>query len=100
MRASVDPHKAVELDPKLPEAYASLGAALVFRRKIDASIAAYERALALNPNYVNWTFGYALILAGDLRRAIDVIMAYMRLDPLHAPAASGFLGFAHYMLKQ
>jgi adenylate cyclase len=41
-----------------------------------------------------------LVLAGDSRRAIDVIMAYTRLDPLHAPFASGLLGFAHYMLKQ
>jgi adenylate cyclase len=93
-------HKAVELDPNLPEAYASLGFALVFRREIEASIAAFERALALNPNYVNWYFGYVLVLAGDSRRAIDAIMAYTRLDPLHAPFASGFLGFAHYMLKQ
>ena len=93
-------HKAVELHLNLPEAYEAFGFALVFRREIDASIATFERALALNPNYVNWPFGYALVLAGDLRRAIDVIMAYTRLDPLHTPFASGLLGFAHYMLKQ
>ena len=92
--------KALELDPNLAEAHASLGFALVFRREYGASIAALERAVALNPNYVDWRFGYPLVLAGQARRAIDVLDAYMRLDPLYAPYAFGFLGFAHYMLKQ
>jgi len=39
------------------------------------------------------------VRAGDPRRAIDVVNAYIRLDPLHAPFASGLLGIAHYMLK-
>jgi hypothetical protein len=31
------------------------------------SIAAFENAVALNPNYVNWPFGVALVFAGDAR---------------------------------
>src|SRR5262245_11964172 len=96
-------HKAVEIDPNLPEAHALLGFALTASREFDASIAAFERANALNPNCVNWTnwqFAYALVRAGDPRRAIDIVNRYMRLDPLYAPFASGFLGLAHYMLKQ
>jgi len=92
--------RAVEIDPNLPEAHAQLGFALMARHELDASIAAFERAHARNPNFVSWQFGYALVRAGDPQRAIDVINAYMRLDPLYAPFASGFLGFAHYMLKQ
>jgi len=92
--------KAVEIDPKLPEAQASLGFALFARHELDASIAAFERAAALNPNYVDWYFGLALARAGDPRRAIEMINRYMRLDPLHAPFASGLLGHAHYMLKE
>ena len=91
-------HKAVQLDPNLPLAHASLGFALLFQREHDASIAAFESAIALNPNYVCWQFGGALVLAGNARRAIDVLKAYMRLDPFHAPI--GLLGLAHYMLKQ
>jgi adenylate cyclase len=72
----------------------------VFTREFDVSIAEFERALALNPNHVNWPFGLALVFAGDARRAIDVIKDFVRLDPLHVPLASGILGFAHYMLKQ
>jgi adenylate cyclase len=92
--------KAVELDPNLAEAHASLGHALMFKREFDVSIAEFERAIVLNPSYVNFPFGVALVFAGDQRRAIDVIKDYVRLDPLHAPLASGILGFAHYMLQQ
>jgi adenylate cyclase len=90
--------KAVQLDPNLPLAHASLGFVLMFKHEHDESIAAFERAIALNPNYVGWPFGAALVLAGESRRAIDVLEAYMRLDPFHAPV--GLLGLAHYMLKQ
>jgi len=92
--------KAVELDPNLPEAHAALGFALMYGRGVDASIAEFERAVALNPNYVDWRFGGALVFAGDPRRAIDVVKAYMRLDPYNFPFASGLLGLAHYMLRE
>ena len=72
----------------------------MFRHEYDASIAQFERAIALNPNHVDWTFAMALVFAGNSRRAIDVLEAYMRLDPFYAPVASGLLGLAHYMLKQ
>jgi len=92
--------RAVEIDPNLPEAHHALGFALLARNELDASIAAFERANALNPNFVNWQFGYALVRTGDPRRAIDVLNSYVRLDPLYAPFVSGFLGFAHYTLKE
>jgi len=90
--------KAVQLDANLPLAHASLGFVLLFRREYDASIAAFERAVELNPNYVCWQFGGALVVAGNPKRAIKVLKAYMRLDPFHPPL--GLLGLAHYMLKQ
>ena len=90
--------KAVELDPNLPDAHAVLGFVLVWMRQHDASMTAFERAVALNPNYVDWRFGWALVLAGNPQRAIDVLEAYMRLDPFHAPVASCFVGYAYFML--
>ena len=92
--------KAVELDKNLPLAHAVLGHVLMWKRDHDASIAEFERAIASNPNYVDWRFGLALVLAGNSQRAIDVLKAYMRLDPFHAPLASGLMGWAHYMLEQ
>jgi adenylate cyclase len=81
-------------------AHSNLGHVLLWKRQHDASIAEFERAVALNPNDVDWRFSVALVYAGQPKRAIEVAETYMRLDPFHTPLASGFLGFAHYMLKQ
>jgi adenylate cyclase len=92
--------RAVQLDPNLPQAHACLGLVLNQKHKHDASIAAFERAIALNPNFSDFRFAVTLVYAGDSRRAVEVLQAYMRLDPFYAPLSSGYLGFAHYMLKQ
>ena len=92
--------KAVELDPNLPDAHAVLGFVLVWMRQHAASITGFERAVALNPNRVDWRFGWALIMAGNSQRAIDVLEAYMRLDPFHASLASCFVGAAHFTLEK
>jgi len=98
--ASQFARKAVQLDPNLPEAHAILGFVLAFKHQHDASIASIEKARALNPNYIDWRFGYPLVLAGHSMQAIEVIKTYMRLDPFHPPLASLFLGLAQYMLKE
>jgi adenylate cyclase len=92
--------KAVQLDPNLPQAHAQLGHVLGKRRENEAALAAFERAMALNPNFTDWRFGEVLIYAGDPARAIEAVERHMRLDPFYAPLAPGFLAFAHYMLKQ
>lgn len=92
--------KAVQLDRNLPLAHAALGWVLVYKHQHDASITAFEKAMSLNPNYVDWRFGVALVRAGNSKRAIEVVHAYMRLDPFYVPFASFVLGYAHYMLEQ
>jgi adenylate cyclase len=92
--------KAVELDPLLPEAHAALGAVLTWLHQHDASVGAFERAVALNPNYADWRFGWALVSAGDSRRAIEVLRGSMRLDPFHGPLLLFYLGVAHFMLEE
>jgi adenylate cyclase len=91
---------SVQLDANLRLAHVCLGVILTFRHEHDASIAAFERAIALNPNYMDWTFAMALIFAGNSRRAIEVLETYMRFDPFCSPFAAGLLGMAHYMLKR
>ena len=92
--------KAVQLDRKLPQAHVALGWVLAYKRQHDASIGAFEKAASLNPNYVNWRFGMALIFAGASKRAIEVVHGYMRLDPFYVPYASLVLAYAHYMLEE
>jgi adenylate cyclase len=92
--------KAVRLDPNLPQAHAHLGQALSRRREHEAAIAEFERAMMLNPNFTDWRFGEALVLAGDPVRAIEAAKQHMRFDPFYAPLAPLWLAAAHYMLKQ
>jgi adenylate cyclase len=91
--------KALQLDSNLPQAHADLGYVLTYKRQHEASLARFERAIGLNPNFTEWRFALALVYAGEPARAIEVVKAHMRHDPFYPPAAPGFLGFAHYMLK-
>jgi adenylate cyclase len=56
--------------------------------------------MSLNPNLTDWRFGEVLVGAGDPARAIEVVERHMRSDPFYVPLAPGWLGLAHYMLKQ
>jgi adenylate cyclase len=92
--------RAVQLDPNLPMAHANLGLVLTFQGQHEQSVAAYEKAIALNPNFSNWRFGVLLQRAGEPARATQVIEAHMRCDPFYPPALAGHLGLARYMLKE
>src|SRR5262249_10989835 len=92
---------AVHLDLGLPEARAQLGDVLIYKRQHDAAIAEFERAFALNPNFIDHRFARALINVGEPARAIDVLQTNMRLDPFQPLFYSfGFMGWANYMLKR
>jgi adenylate cyclase len=92
--------KAVRLDANLPQAHSCLGVVLDLKQEYDNSIAAFERAIVLNPNYSDWRFGLALVYAGNSVRAMQILEAYMRLDPFSSPLATTYLGAANYMLKR
>src|SRR5262249_29963022 len=77
--------RAVHLDPRLPQARAQLGYVLIYKRQHDAGIAEFERAFALNPNFIDFRFAIALTLAGEHARAIEVLEANIRLDPFSPP---------------
>jgi adenylate cyclase len=92
---------AVHLDPLLPQARAQLGQVLMFKREHDGGMAEFERAFALNPNYIDHRFAQALMFVGEHARAIEVLEAKMHLDPFQPLIwSTGWLGLAHYMLKR
>src|SRR5262245_11022142 len=72
---------AVDLDARLPQAHAELGHVLLYKRQHDGAIAEFERALALNPNFIDHRFAQVLMCANEPARAIQVLEANMRLDP-------------------
>ena len=77
-----------------------LGWVLVFNRQHEAAIAEFERAFALNPNYVNNRFALTLVYAGQPATAINVLQANIRLDPFQRDTWLGFMGKACYMLRR
>jgi adenylate cyclase len=92
---------AVRLDARLPQAHAQLGHVLFLTGQHDAAIAAWERAFALNPNFLDVRYGYGLLLSGEPAKAIGVAEANLRIDPRPTPQySSGLMGIANYMLKR
>jgi len=92
--------KAVQLDPNLPLAHSHLGWVLLFKRRHEEAIAEFERALSLNPNFTDPSFGLCLVFAGEPARAIEVLQANLRLDPFQNPSRLGYMGHAFYMLMR
>jgi len=92
--------KGVQLDPNLPLAHAHLGSALTWKRQLDAALTEFEKAAALNPNFMDWRLAATLVFAGQPQRAIGIVRALMRLDPFFHPLASGWLGLAYYQAKR
>jgi adenylate cyclase len=92
---------AVRLDARLPEARAQLGHVFLFKGQYDAAIAEFQRAFALNPNFIDYNrYVRALMCIGEPACAIKVFEANMRLDPLQPVSAFGLMGQANYMLKR
>jgi adenylate cyclase len=91
---------AVQLDPNLPQAHAQLGWILLHKRQHDAASAEFQRAFALNNNFVDHRFALCLIFAGEPARAVETLQTNICLDPFHPLASFGFLGHAYYMLKR
>ena len=92
--------RAVELDPSLPEVHAQLAWVLAYKREPDAAMAALDKSMRVNPNYIDFRFATVLIVAGQASRAVALLETYMRRDPFYPPLIPGWLGFAYYMQKK
>ena len=88
-RAKAAAQKALELDPNLAEAHASLGYALMYHDwNFVAAEAEYKRAIELNPSYQSAHQWYAYLLTAVERPMADAereIAIAKRLDPLSVP---------------
>ena len=65
--------------------HAELGVACLYKRQHDASLAAYERAIDLNPNDADILaeMGDSLTNSDNADRALAVLNRAMRLNPLY-----------------
>lgn len=78
--------RAVELDPDLAEAHASMGFVHLEDQKGPAALRALERALELKPSYAEahaW-LGELYLKIGRLQKALDHLTVAVELNPRHA----------------
>lgn len=89
-RAERAARRALELDPDLAEAHASMGLLFEARREGSRAIRALERAVELQPGYAeahNW-LSWTNQLLGRRARALESASRAVALDPLSPEAVS------------
>lgn len=76
---------AVEVDRMDPRGHAELGFAHLYRGEIDASLAAYEESLSINPNDADIIAEHGDVMTYDGRpaEAVIAIDAAIQLNPVH-----------------
>ena len=91
--------EALRPDSLDARAFAELGFARLYKKRHDESLAAYERAMKLNPNDADTLArAYAVSCSGGPRRALDLLARAMRLDPYYPDCYLWHLGDAHFDL--
>lgn len=83
-RAEQALNRALAIDDTIPEAYASLGFVKMNRRQWKESGEAFERAIALNPNYATTRHWYNIYLRqlGRTEDAMVQVTKARELDPM------------------
>ena len=101
--AFVSAQRAVALDDSDAWAHWALGAVFTYMRQHDRALAAYERALTLNPNDADTLAhygGFALVFAGRPEEGIVAVTEAKRLNP-HYPWWYAFgLGQAYFAARR
>ena len=88
---------ALQADSEDPWAHYALGCVYLFARRFDDSLAEFETALQLNPNFslAQGYYGLALAYCGRWEEAAVAAQRAMRLSP-HDPHAAVYCGIASY----
>jgi adenylate cyclase len=91
--------RALELNPKLPRAYAVLGILQMLDGEIDRAIESVQRAVALDPNGSDAKLNLAIVLtyAGQNAGALAAIERVLQLDPKPKPQVYDYYGLVLYM---
>jgi TolB-like protein len=92
---------ALQADDEDPWAHLALACARAYRGSLDDSLAAFEQALRLNPNFALAQGYYGLMLswAGRWREGAEAARRALRLSPLDPSAAiyNGVAAYASYL---
>jgi adenylate cyclase len=92
--------EAINRDKFDARGYSELGFAYLYSKRHDDSLAAYGRAIELNPNDADILaeMGGAVSFSGDSEAALDLLKRAVRLNPYHPDWYLWFLGEAYFDL--
>ncbi len=95
---------AIVADSEDPWAHHALGCVYLFARRFDDSLAEFDVALRLNPNFSLAQGYYALALSycGRAKEAKDAARRALRLSPRdpHAAVYNGIAAYAHFISRE
>jgi adenylate cyclase len=91
---------AIDRDSLDARGYSELGYAFLYKKKHDASLAAYERAIELNPNDADLLaeMGDFYVYVGEPKRALELLNRAMHLNPYYPDWYLWYFGDAHFQL--
>jgi adenylate cyclase len=94
--------EAINRDGSDARGYSELGFAYLYSKRHDDSLAAYGRAIELNPNDADILaeMGGAISFSGDSEAALNLLNRAVRLNPYHPDWYLWFLGEAYFDLGQ
>jgi adenylate cyclase len=94
--------EAINRDGSDARGYSELGFAYLYSKRHDDSLAAYGRAIELNPNDADILaeMGGAVSFSGDSEAALNLLNRAVRLNPYHPDWYLWFLGEAYFDLSQ
>ncbi len=92
--------RASELDPSDSLSHWILGIVYLQEKEFDRAMAEYERALALNPNDVDFRMemAEALVFVGRHEEGLELMKGTMRLNPIYPDWYLWDLGWVYYFM--
>ena len=93
---------AVQHDDLDARGYSEMGLAHLYKKEHEPAIAAYERALQLNPNDADLLaeMGDCLAYVRQAERSVKLLERAMRLNPYYPDAYLWYLGDAYFQLGE
>lgn len=99
-RARALAERALQLDPFMAEAHATLAWTLHWQYHRQQALAEFERANALNPNLADGRYAHALMQVGRAAEAVQFMQRAMLHDPFPPPIYLSWLGNSYYLLRR
>jgi TolB-like protein len=89
---------ALQLDPLLAEAHATLAWTLHWQYRRQEALAEFEKAHALNPSLADGRYAHALMQVGRAAEAVEFMRQVMLHDPFPPGMYLSWLGNSYYLL--